>query len=104
VVLPVLPQGTTGWVRDAGVTITQVAFRLRVALGTGELTVFNRGREIEHGAIVVAGTARPPTGHFFLRAAFVTIASHTTASPFVFGLTARLAAQLPLGTPVDLVP
>jgi hypothetical protein len=105
VLLPVIPPGTTGWVRASDVTITQVAFRLRVARGAGVLTVFRRGREIEHGPILVDATAgKQPTGHFYLRAAVIAKASHTTDSPYVYGLTARLAAQVPLGTPVDVVP
>lgn len=105
VMLPVLPQGTTGWVRDSDVTITQVVFRMRVALGAGTLVVFSRGREVDRGPIVVDATAsKLPAGHFYLRASIVAAASHTTASPFAYGLTARLAAQVPLGTPVDVVP
>jgi hypothetical protein len=103
VLLPVRPEGSTGWVRDTDVTITQVGYRLRVELGAGRLTVFSRGREVEHAPIAVDAAARhTKPGHYYLRASFTTPTARMTASPFVFGLPARLVASVPLGAPVDV--
>jgi hypothetical protein len=103
VLLPVLPEGTTGWVRDADVTITQVAYRLRVELGAGRLRVFNRGKETDDVQIAIATAARATKpGHYFLRTAQAAPISRMTASPFVYALIPRLAAGIPLGTPVDV--
>jgi hypothetical protein len=103
VMLPMGPEGTSGWLRDSDVTITQVVYRLRVELGAGQFTVFSRGREVEHGSIVVDATARTTKpGHYYLRASYVAPAARMTASPFVYALPARVQAEVPLGTPVDI--
>jgi hypothetical protein len=105
VMLPVQPAGTTGWVHDSDVTITQVAFRLRVELAAGKLTVFSRGKESEQLAIVVDAAARATKAdHYYLRASFTAPTARMTASPFVYALPARLVARIPLGTPVDVAP
>jgi hypothetical protein len=103
VMLPIRPEGTSGWVRDSDVTITQVESRLRVELGAGRFTVFSRGREVEHGAIVIDAAARTTkVGHYFLRASYVAPAAQMSSSPFVYALPARVQAEVPLGTPVDV--
>jgi hypothetical protein len=103
VMLPIRPEGTSGWVRDSDVTITQVVSRLRVELGAGRFTVFSRGREVEHGSIVIDAAARKTkVGHYFLRASYVAPAAQMSTSPFVYALPARVQAEVPLGTPVDV--
>jgi hypothetical protein len=103
VMLPVQPAGSTAWVHDTDVTITQVAYRLRVEMGAGRLTVFRRGRESEHVAITIDAAARgTKPGHYFLRASSTAPASRMTASPFVYVLIPKLASTVPLGTPVDV--
>jgi hypothetical protein len=97
-------KGSTGWLRDGDVTITQVSYRMHVALGTGRLTVFGRGREIYNGPIVVGADARAiPAGHYFLRGFFTAPKSRMTGSAFVYGLINKLSTLIPLGTPVDVV-
>ena len=104
VLLPVSPAGTTGWVHDSDVTITQVVYRMRVELAAGRLTVFSRGKERLRTvpiAIDAAARATKPA-HYYLRASFTAPTARMTASPFVYALPARLVAQIPLGTPVDV--
>jgi hypothetical protein len=104
--LPVPPNrvGSTGWVRDTDVTITQVSYRMRVSLSTRRLTAFGRGRQIYAGPIVVgAFAAGTPAGHYYLRGFFTAPKSRTTNSPFVYGLINKLSTLIPLGTPVDIV-
>jgi hypothetical protein len=104
VLLPIRPEGSTGWVRDSDVTITQVVYRMRVELGARRLTVFSRGRDFENLPLAIDAAARATkAGHYYLRASFTTPAARMTASPFVYGLPARLVARIPLGTPVDVV-
>jgi hypothetical protein len=103
--LPVPKQkGSVGWVRDTDVTITQVSYRMRIALRTGRLTVFGRGRQIYQGPIVRAGSALSiPAGHYYLRGFFTAPKSRMTDSAFVYGLIQKLSTLIPLGTPVDIV-
>jgi hypothetical protein len=100
--LPQPPNGGTGWVRDADVTITQVSYRMRVTNATGRLIVFGRGRQFYSGPIVVGGAGAAP-GHYFLHALFTAPQSRVTSSPYSYGLIAKLSTLLPLGTPVDVV-
>ena len=58
VLLPVRPAGTTGWVRDSDVTITQVVYRMRVELAAGRLTVFSRGKQLTPVPIAIDAAAR----------------------------------------------
>lgn len=97
-------KGSVGWVRDTDVTITQVSYRMRIALGTGQLTVFGRGRQIYQGPIVRAASALSiPAGHYYLRGFFTAPKSRMTDSAFVYGLIAKLSSLIPEGTPVDIV-
>ncbi len=71
VLLPVSPAGTTGWVHDSDVTITQVVYRMRVELAAGRLTVFSRGKEREPVPIAIDAAARATKpAHYYLRASF----------------------------------
>jgi hypothetical protein len=96
-------KGSSGWVRDTDVTITQVSYRMHVSLAAGRLTVFGRGRQIYAGPIVVGADARAiPAGHYFLRGYFTAPKSRMTNSAFVYGLIQKLSTLIPLGTPVDI--
>ena len=99
VLLPVRPEGTTGWVRDADVTITQVAYRLRAELGGSRLRVFNQGKETEDVSIAIGAAAGPRSPATISCAPQSAPTSRMTASPFVYALIPRLAADVPLGTP-----
>ncbi len=104
IMLPTLPAGSSAWVQADDVNISQTAYRMRVDLGAGRLTVFGRGREIYYGPIVVdALPAALPAGAYYLRALFTAPESRTTASPFAYGLITKLSTLIPLGTPVDIV-
>ena len=97
-------KGSTGWVRDSDVTITQVSYRMRITLAAGRLTVFGRGRQIYAGPIAIGAASRSlPAGHYFLKGYFTTPKSRMTDSAFIYGLLAKLSGLIPLGTPVDVV-
>ena len=93
-----------GWVRDTDVTITQVSYRMHVALSAGTLTVFGRGRQIYTGPIVVGMDAQS------ISPAITTCRDSSrprsramTGLPFIYGLINKLSTLIPLGTPVDIV-
>ena len=97
-------KGSVGWVRDTDVSITQVSYRMRIALGTGRLTVFGRGRQIYAGPMAIGAASRSiRAGHYFLKGYFTTPKSRMTDSAFIYGLLAKLAGLIPLGTPVDVI-
>ena len=62
VLLPVRPNGSTGWVKASDVDITQNTFHIVVALGAHTITVTNRGQPIYQGPVAVGPpTRRSPT-------------------------------------------
>ena len=146
VLLPVSPNGTTGWVHTADVTLTQVAYRIRVSLTARRMTVFDHNSVIYQGAVAVGAPAtKTPAGRYYVRMLLKAPSAHSDYGPFAYGLSsrtgtistfrgddseigihgnndpavlgravtrgsirmaddelARLAALLPLGTPVDI--
>jgi len=67
VLLPVRPNGTTGWIDLDDVTLTRNPYRIEVNLATYELTV-RRDGEVEIAAPVAIGQGGTPTpiGDFYL--------------------------------------
>jgi len=59
VLLPVRPNGSTGWVRTPDVTLTANPFRIDVQLGAHTITV-NKGREILYTGPIAVGATDPP--------------------------------------------
>jgi len=147
VLLPVRPNGTTGWVRASDVTLATDPYRIRVELAKHTITVFNGDSSIYSGAVAVGLPATPtPTGHYYLRVLIRALNPNTVYGPYAYGLSShsdvystfeggdaeigihgnndasvlghdashgcirmdnteitKLAAILPLGTPVDVV-
>jgi hypothetical protein len=91
--LPVLPNGSTGWVpRDALGVYRVVRTRLDVDLHRFTATLFDGGREVFHAAIGVGTSAFPtPRGHFFVRSMLRGYAS-PFYGPIAFGTSARSSA------------
>jgi lipoprotein-anchoring transpeptidase ErfK/SrfK len=146
VLLPVRPNGTTGWIRLGDVTVSSHDYEIVVELGAHRLTTTKGGEVIQEADIAVGTTDTPtPGGRFFLNAllrppdpdtvygtfAYAlsgysatlqrfaggdgVIGIHGTNDPSVMGSDVShgcirmrnedievLAAQLPLGTPVEI--
>jgi hypothetical protein len=104
VLLPDRPQPTNGWVRAFDVRVSPVAYRVRVALATHRVTVFNEDRVIFESPIRVdaALAARTQPGGFYLRRIVRARRMATTASPYAYRFVAGLAARVPLGSPVEI--
>jgi lipoprotein-anchoring transpeptidase ErfK/SrfK len=148
VLLPVRPNGSTGWVRAADVSLATTAYRITVELAAHRLTVHQGDAVVLTDTVAVGAAATPtPTGHFYIRALLKAPNPHTAYGPFAYGLSGysptleqfaggdaevgihgnndtsalghnishgcirmsndgitKLAATLPLGTPVDITP
>lgn len=91
VLLPIEPNGTSGWVRAEDVRINKVGYKIRIELGARLVTVFRRGEVISQGPVAV-GMPRTPTprGRYYLRA-LITAPRGPTADygPYAFGLSSR---------------
>lgn len=148
VLLPVRPNGSTGWVRAADVTVAGVAYRLDVHRAGHRLDVYRFGK-LQRSYPVGIGTRETPTpgGVFYLKELLRPPTAGGPYGPFAYGLSGysnaltsfgggdgvigihgtdhpelvgtdvshgcirmrnaditALAAELPLGTPVRILP
>jgi len=89
VMLPVRPNGSTGWVRAADVTMADDDWRLEVSLGAHRLTVW-KGAEVVRQETVAVGMADAPTptGDFYLTETLDTGHPSGPYGPWAFGLSA----------------
>jgi lipoprotein-anchoring transpeptidase ErfK/SrfK len=90
VYLPVRPNGSTGWVRDAQVTLSLNPYRIRVSLGAHTITVWNRNRIILHEPAGVGRSIVPtPAGTYFLAELLAQPNPNGPYGPYAFGLSAH---------------
>jgi len=88
VLLPVRPNGTTGWVRAKDVRLTPNRFRIVVERGAHQITVYNGDRVIVQEPIAVGTDDTPtPTGKFYLRVLLKAPNPNTVYGPYAFGLS-----------------
>lgn len=71
VMLPLKPNGQTGYVRARDVRLRPVTARIVVDLSTRRLTVFDRGRRALGAKIAIGARSTPtPTGRFYVNQRF----------------------------------
>jgi lipoprotein-anchoring transpeptidase ErfK/SrfK len=89
VLLPARPNGSTGWLRAADVTLAEHDWRIEVALGAHRLTVW-RGAEVVREETVAVGMPRAPTptGDFYLTELLDPGNPGGPYGPWAFGLSA----------------
>lgn len=88
VLLPVRPNGTTGWVRTRDVRLTQNHFRITVELAAHRITVYD-GDTIMLQEPIASGKAETPTpvGKYYLRVLLRAPDPNTVYGPFAYGLS-----------------
>ena len=99
VLLPVRPNGSTGWVKAADVTLTPNPYRITVALGTHTITVNNGAQVIYTGPVAIGATNPPlpdvgkptptPTGEYYLRILLQAPDPNTVYGPYAYGLSSH---------------
>lgn len=90
ILLPVRPNGTTGWVRGTDVTVSQVAYKVQVQLGAHRITVLDNGTSIYTGPIADGAPSTPtPTGHYYVRMLIKAENPHTVYGPYAYGLSSH---------------
>lgn len=88
VLLPARPNGLTGWVRRADVTLSQVRYRVRVSLASREVMVYRDDLEVLRTSAAIGSPATPtPTGLFFLTDVVQVAADQPGYGPFALGLS-----------------
>jgi len=89
VMLPMRPNGSTGWVRAADVTTADDDWRLQVELGAHLLTVWKGAEVIRQETVAVGMADAPtPTGDFYLTETLDTGNPSGAYGPWAFGLSA----------------
>ena len=99
VLLPVRPNGSTGWVKADDVTITPNTFAIKIELGAHTITVTKADTVIYSGPIAVGATDPPlpdvgkptptPTGEYYLRVLLQAPDPNTVYGPYAYGLSSH---------------
>jgi hypothetical protein len=65
--LPLRPNGSTGFVRAASLTVARVRTRIEVSVSTRRLTVYRSGRPVVRATVAVGAPGTPtPTGSYYV--------------------------------------
>jgi lipoprotein-anchoring transpeptidase ErfK/SrfK len=90
VLLPVRPNGSTGWVRTSDVVLSPNPFHIKVELGAHRITVTNADNVIYTGTTAVGAKATPtPTGEYYLRVLIRAPDPTTVYGPYAYGLSSH---------------
>jgi L,D-transpeptidase catalytic domain len=90
VLLPERPNGSTGWVRAADVTVEHADHEIRIALAARTLRWTERGNVVLDAKIAVGSPKYPtPTGRFFVTDLLDTGESGGAYGPYAIGLSAH---------------
>ena len=90
VLLPVRPNGTTGWVRTDDVTLYAVGGRIIIDLSEKELVYLIDDREVLRSTVAVGTSQNPtPTGTFYVTDSVTMSYSGSPWGPHALGLSAR---------------
>jgi len=90
VLLPVRPNGSTGWVRASNVTIHEVAYSVKVEKSAHQITVFDRGAVLYRGPVAVGKPSTPtPTGRYYIRVLIQAPNPNTVYGPYAYGLSSH---------------
>jgi lipoprotein-anchoring transpeptidase ErfK/SrfK len=88
VLLPVRPNGSTGWVRARDVEVAPTSYRIEVELAAHHLTVW-RDREVVLESPIGVGRDNTPTpgGRYYVKELIQPPTPDTVYGPYVFGLS-----------------
>ncbi|WP_062379468.1 L,D-transpeptidase [Demequina pelophila] len=86
--LPVRPNGTTGWVRADAVVVTETAFRIEVAMEDFELTIYEGLDVVLETAIALGADGMPtPGGVYYIRELLQPPDPTGLYGPYAYGLS-----------------
>jgi lipoprotein-anchoring transpeptidase ErfK/SrfK len=90
VLLPVRPNGSSGWVRTSDLQVTPTDYRVRVELGAHTITVTQGPNVLYSGTVAIGAPETPtPTGNYFVRVKIKAIDPTTAYGPYAWGLSSH---------------
>lgn len=90
VLLPVRPNGSTGWVKASEVRLVPNPYRIVVDLGDHTLQVFNGDKLYLEDTVAVGSKENPtPVGQFFIRVLLKAPDPTTVYGPYAYGLSSH---------------
>ena len=88
VLLPVRPNGTTGWIRESDVRLTPNRFRIVIERGAHQITVYDGDKVMIQEPVAVGADETPtPTGKYYLRVLLKAPDPNTVYGPYAYGLS-----------------
>jgi lipoprotein-anchoring transpeptidase ErfK/SrfK len=90
VLLPVRPNGTTGWVRKQDVRLTPNRYSIDVSLTDRQITVHDGDQVLVQEPVAIGASDTPtPPGTYFLRVLLKAPDPNTVYGPYAYGLSAH---------------
>jgi lipoprotein-anchoring transpeptidase ErfK/SrfK len=90
VLLPVRPNGSTGWIPAAQLQLRQTSYRIVVSLSRHQITVTNANDVVYQGPVAIGTADTPtPTGSFYLRVLIRAVNPNTVYGPYAYGLSSH---------------
>jgi lipoprotein-anchoring transpeptidase ErfK/SrfK len=90
VLLPVRPNGSTGWVREAEMAVSTNPYRITVSIDDHLITVTRATEVIYEGPVAVGKPETPtPQGEFYLRILIQSIDPSSVYGPYAYGLSSH---------------
>jgi lipoprotein-anchoring transpeptidase ErfK/SrfK len=90
VLLPVRPNGSSGWVHSADLQVTPTDYHVRVELGAHTITVTQGFNVLYTGAVAIGTPETPtPTGNYYVRVKIKAIDPTTAYGPYAWGLSSH---------------
>jgi lipoprotein-anchoring transpeptidase ErfK/SrfK len=90
VLLPVRPNGSSGWVRESNVAIRAVTYSVKVEKRAHQITVFDRAAVLYRGPVAIGKPSTPtPTGRYYVRVLIRAPNPNTVYGPYAYGLSSH---------------
>jgi lipoprotein-anchoring transpeptidase ErfK/SrfK len=90
VLLPVRPNGSSGWVRKSDVEIAVTDYHVRVDLAAHTITVTKGDQQLYSGPVAIGTAATPtPPGEYYVRVKIKAVDPTTVYGPYAWGLSSH---------------
>jgi lipoprotein-anchoring transpeptidase ErfK/SrfK len=90
ILLPIRPNGSTGWVHAADVQLAVNTYKIEVSLSAHQITVFHGASVLYQGPVAIGAPGTPtPTGSYFIRVLQQAPDPNTVYGPFAYGLSSH---------------